>query len=163
MKTEKFFIQGVLIFALLLGLIITPLVGNAQATNSQVESNKNSQVELNLGKFYADATREILANTLGITVDELYSLRASGKSIEQIGKEKGISKAEITKALTKEMTKKIEQLFKEGKISTDQKNRLLNDLEEKLEYRLDRTNIGDRNQKGDRRFNQDSSRTKENN
>lgn len=144
---RKIVFVGALALAIVIGVIASPIIGSAQAnapqtTDTQIEIEKKYPNGERLGQHFSGTMRDTLAKTLGITVDELCTLRSSGKSIAQIGEEKGISSKDLVKKLTKARTEQVEQLFKDGKITADQKDRVLNDLESRIEEQINRTDVG---------------------
>lgn len=142
MKLKKIVFVGALVLAIAVGSFAAPIIGNSQATDPQADVNKNYHRGEGLGKHFDTSMRDTLAKTLGITVDELCTLRSSGKSIAQIGEAKGISSKELVKKLTKAKTEQVEQLFKDGKITAEQKDRALTDLDSRMEEHINRTDVG---------------------
>lgn len=147
-KFKKIIFVGVLVFAIAIGAIGTPIIGSAQETDPKTNVNNNYHRGDRLGLHHDELMRETVAKTLGITVDELCTLRSSGKSIAQIAKEKGISSKDLVEKLTKAKTVQVEQLFKDGKITAAQKDRVLTDLESRIEENINGTDVGRGHGKG---------------
>lgn len=144
MKIRKILFIGALVIALGFGAILTPVVGMAQ-TNTQVpgvNNNYQTGLGLGLGKYNAGTMRDTVASTLGITVDELYSLRLSGQSIAQIGEDRGYSYDELFNVLIVAKTEQVEQLYQDGVITADQKTYILSQLDARMEYKMNRTTVG---------------------
>lgn len=144
MKIRKILFVGALIIALGFGAILTPVVGMAQ-NNTQVPGVNNTNqtgLGLGLGKYNAGTMRDTVASTLGITVDELYSLRLSGQSIAQIGENRGYTYDQLLNVMTVAKIEQVEQLYQDGVITADQKAYILSQLEAKMEYKMNRTTVG---------------------
>lgn len=144
MKFRKIIFVGVLVCAIAIGVISTPIIGSAQGTDPPANVNNNQQRGGGLGLHHDGLMSETVAKTLGITVDELCTLRSSGKSIVQIAKDKGISSKDLVDKLTKARTDQVEQLFKDGKITAAQKDWVLTDLKSRIEENINRTDAGSR-------------------
>lgn len=144
MKLRKILFVGALIVALGFGAILSPIVGMAQ-TNTQVpltNTNYQTGLGLGLGKYNAGTMRDTVASTLGITVDELYSLRLSGQSIAQIGEDRGYTYEELMNVLIIAKTEQIEQLYQDGIITADQKTYIMGQLEARMDAKMTRTTVG---------------------
>lgn len=140
-KFKKIIFVGALVLAIAIGTITTPIIGSAQGTDPKTNVNNNYNRGDRLGLHHDGLMRDTVAKTLGITVDELCTLRSSGKSIAQIAKEKGISSKDLVDKLTKARTDQVEQLFKDGKITAAQKDWVLTDLKSRIEENINRTDV----------------------
>jgi len=62
----------------------------------------------------------VIAETLGITTEQLYAERAAGKTLAQIAKDKGVSEQQLTDAVLAELEDFTDQAVKDGRITQAQ-------------------------------------------
>lgn len=155
MRIKKVFFIGALILAMGFGAMISPTVGLAEDNTT---TNYQQGLGLGLGQYFAGSMRDTVASTLGITVDELYSLRSSGMSVAQIGEDKGFTTEQLLNTFVAAKTEQVEQLYKDGVITEDQKDYILDNLATRMEDRITSTQMGGGKGYGKgNRYNTDSS------
>lgn len=149
MKAKKSIFIFTLILAMGLSLALTPMVGMAQ-TNTVPTTNDTTTwgLGLGLGQYYAGSMRDTVASTLGITVDELYSLRLEGNSLADISESKGVSSDDMLKVLIDAKTAQIEELYADGVITEEQRDYVLAGLQARMEYNMTKTTMGKGGGKG---------------
>lgn len=151
MKLNKVLFVVAIVAALGIGTMLGPIVGMAQSNfqppfNQMRAGNSDWQpMGARMGQYFGGTMRESLADELGITVDELYSLRTSGKSIEDIAEEKGVTTDELLQVLTDARTEQLDQLVKDGVISEDQRDFMLERMETNLGSNFSNTECGPAN------------------
>lgn len=157
MKVSKRIFVGTLILALGAGLIFTPIVGNAESS-STTEQTEN-QRGYRLGQYFAGSMKDTVAATIGITVDELSTLRLNGNSLAQIAEGQGVSNDQLVASLTNTKTEQIEALYVDGKITEDQKDNMLSQMDERMLDKINSTEVGNQGagnaEAKANRFNQD--------
>jgi hypothetical protein len=62
----------------------------------------------------------VIAKTLGITTEQLYAERATGKTLAQIAKDKGVSEQQLTDVILAELKEFTDQAVKDGRITQAQ-------------------------------------------
>jgi len=95
-----------------------------------------------MGRNFAGTMHDTVAEILGITEDELDSLRASGKSLEEIAEEKGITTEQLVEVLVKARTEQLDQLVEDGKITEEQKTAILENMEENIKNAITNSDFG---------------------
>ncbi len=83
-----------------------------------------------------------LADTLGLTVDELDAEVNSGKTIAQIAEEKGISRADLVATLEAAHEDSLAQAVADGILTQDQTNSISNQMDGRYEWMLDNMDAG---------------------
>lgn len=79
---------------------------------------------------------EPLAEILGISVEELRETIADGKTITELAEAKGMSMEDVALALGDHYTDCIQQAVADGNITQEQADQWLENMQERLEYRL---------------------------
>ena len=103
-----------------------------------------------MGKLFAGTMPKTIAEALGMTVDELQAARAGGKSVADLAKEKGIKLGDLTDKMITERKSQLEQLVKDGKITQEQMDTMLNNMKTMMEQAIERDTIGPMNGRGGR-------------
>jgi hypothetical protein len=62
----------------------------------------------------------VIAETLGLTTEQLYAERAAGKTLAQIAKDKGVSEQQLTDVILAELKQFTDQAVKDGRITQAQ-------------------------------------------
>lgn len=83
-----------------------------------------------------------LAHYLGVSQEELIAARRSGKSIVQIAGEKGISEGQLLDYMAQKCGERIDQQAADGKITSEQAEKLKQSLTERIKAELNRTETG---------------------
>ena len=83
-----------------------------------------------------------LADTLGLTSDELYAEVNSGKTITQIAEEKGISRTELVAALEAAHEDSLVQAVADGILTQEQADSILAQMAGNYEWMLDNMGAG---------------------
>ncbi|KXG44313.1 hypothetical protein TEPIDINF_001845 [Tepidibacillus infernus] len=149
MKLQKVLFASALVGAMGVGAMIGPVVSQADTTPvtapAQVQQPTNWQpMGMRMGQYFAGSMHEIVAEKIGITADELYAQRTSGKSIEQIAEEKGVTTEQLLEVLVAAKTEQLDQLVKDKVITEDQKNYILERMKVNMEAAITRTEVGPR-------------------
>jgi hypothetical protein len=87
------------------------------------------------------------ASALGLKRDDLLSELRDGKSIADVAKDEGKSLDDVKKAITDGVTKELDQAVTDKKLTSDQRDKVLKELDEHLDDLVTRTRP-----KGDARF-----------
>lgn len=129
---------------------------NPQTTNQIADQNNANQVQLNsncpisgevrgmarMGKQFGGSMSEQIANALGITMDELISARMEGKSVADLAKEKGIKEDKLIADLLQARKTELEQLVKDGKITQEQMDIMMEHMEFNIKEAIQRNMVG---------------------
>lgn len=101
-----------------------------------------------MGKQFAGSMSEQIAKALGMTMDELRSARVEGKSVADLAKEKGVNEDKLVADLLQTRKSELEQLVKDGKITQEQMNAMMNQMESNIEEAIQRNTVGSMNGQG---------------
>lgn len=157
MKVSKKLFVGALVLALGAGAIFAPVVGNAEAADTTVQTE--NQKGYHLGQYFAGSMKDTVAATIGITVDELSALRVDGNSLAQIADAQGVSNDQLIASLTNAKIEQIEALYADGKITEAQKENMLTQMDERMLEKINRTEVGNQgkgnSESKENRFSQD--------
>ncbi len=157
MKITKLFFVGALVVAMGFGAMLAPVIGNAEDDMSNIlqapllnvnQDGQALQAGYRVGKYFDRSMHGTLTEILGLSDEELYQLRASGKSIEQIANDKGISTEQLLEKMIKARTEQLDKLVKDGKITEEQKATMLEKMEESMKEAIKRTEMGPKEGKG---------------
>ena len=85
---------------------------------------------------------DALAKSLGLTSDELYAEVNSGKTLTQVGEEKGVSRADLLAALESAHKDNLAQAVTDGYITQEQADRILTQMSGRYEWMLDSAGYG---------------------
>ena len=83
-----------------------------------------------------------LAETLGLTSDELYAEVNSGKTIAQIAEERGVSRADLIAALETAHQESLAQAVTDGALTQEQADNILAQMSGRYEWMLDNMGSG---------------------
>ncbi len=86
--------------------------------------------------------KESVADALGMSVDDYLAARKDGKSIADLAKEKGVKVKEIVKVMTDSRKTELEKLVKEGKLTQEQMDNMLKNMESMMEQAIERNGMG---------------------
>lgn len=73
------------------------------------------------------------AGALGLSRDDLVAKLKDGKSIADVAKDQGKSLDDVKAAVTAAVTKELDQRVKDGKLTSDQRDKLLSGLKDRLD------------------------------
>ena len=101
-----------------------------------------------MGKQFAGSMSEQIAKALGMTMDELRSARVEGKSVADLAKEKGVNEDNLVADLLQARKSELEQLVKNGKITQERMDAMLDQMESNIEVAIQRNTVGPMNGQG---------------
>ena len=102
-----------------------------------------------MGKYFSGTMPQVIADALGITVDELQAARNEGKSVAAIAEEKGINIGELTNKMVEARKADLEKLVKDGKITQEQMDAMLENMTAMMKAAIERDTVGGMNDRGD--------------
>src|SRR3954469_7846547 len=73
------------------------------------------------------------AGALGLSRDDLVAKLKDGKSIADVAKDQNTSVDDVKTAVTAAVTKELDQRVKDGKLTSDQRDKLLTGLKDRLD------------------------------
>lgn len=177
MKWKHIVIGGAFIGAFSLGSFLAPIDGPLATTFDKVSSGKLPVVQtvsgnaasqqgqnnytcpltgeemgsgtgMGMGKLFAGSMPKVIAGVLGMTEDELQAERAGGKSVADLAKEKGVSVDKVKDEMVKERKAQLAQLVKDGKITQEQMDGMLKNMETMMDQAIQRDTVGPMNGRG---------------
>ncbi|MGJ7919043.1 DUF2680 domain-containing protein [Neobacillus sp. LXY-4] len=95
-----------------------------------------------MGHYFAGTMPEVIADVLGMTVDELQTARNEGKSVADLAEEKGINVDDLVAKMVETRKADLEQLVKDGKITQEQMDTMLSNMETKMKTAVERDSVG---------------------
>lgn len=83
-----------------------------------------------------------VADILGISINDLAAARQTGKSLNDIASEKGMSQEQLVDSVLAKRQQSLAQALQDQKITQDQYNKCVQQMKENIEKNLARTDIG---------------------
>lgn len=137
-KTVMTIAAALLIFALAISAVSFAADYRAFQTRGQttVANPQTNQTQVP-GACYGKGKKfQVWADALGISANEFASLRASGKTIAEIAKEKGLSVDDVINKVLESDKQYLDSLVKQGKLTQDQEDAILKLRKERLTERV---------------------------
>lgn len=101
-----------------------------------------------MGRYFAGAMHNTIAEELGMTAEELRAERLAGKSIAEIAQERGIDFEGLKAVVIEARTGLLEELVKDGIVTEEQKNYMEQNMKSRMETMMERNNVGPINGQG---------------
>ena len=101
-----------------------------------------------MGHYLSGTMTTIIAETLGITVEELQAARIEGKSVANLAEEKNISVDDLKNKLIQARTAELEQLVSDGVLTQAQMDAMIANLAPMIEAAIKNNNLGHMNGRG---------------
>jgi hypothetical protein len=96
-----------------------------------------------MGGFgYHGTMPSILAEELGMTLDELSAALAEGKTVAAIAAQQGVSLEDLVAALVAERAEDLSQAVADGRLTQEQADWMLKEMTEHLTWRLENMSFG---------------------
>lgn len=89
------------------------------------------------GMQFSDSTHSTIADALGMTTEELQTARSEGKTVAELANEKGVSVDELVTKLIEARKANLEQLKEEGKITQEQMDQMLTNMEDRMKAMIE--------------------------
>jgi hypothetical protein len=86
---------------------------------------------------YRDEIEAVTASTLGLSAEELRKELQSGKTLAAVAKAKGVSNQDLAKAIAKKTGEIADKLVAEGKITSEQAERIKSNAEPRALKRIE--------------------------
>lgn len=138
MKTKSYFKAGVLVLlaVFVLGVAIPAMAGG---NNPVGTAGKYGKEAVSRG---AQTMVQSLAELTGKDVSDIQVQRHEGKSITDIAEENGIDQDALINAITKKNQEKLQTRLDEGTITQEQYNSCLQNMQENIKERSERSTTG---------------------
>jgi hypothetical protein len=91
---------------------------------------------------------EVISKELGLTTEEFQAASLEGKTIAEMAEEKGITVKELVKAVVESRKSELNQLVKDGKLTQEQMDNMLKNMETRMEQSFEQNNTGPMNGRG---------------
>ena len=95
-----------------------------------------------MGQYFSGNMSEVIADVLGVTLDELQAARSEGKSVAELANEKGINKDELVNKMIQSRKADLEQAVTDGKLTQEQMDAMLENMEVRITNAVERENVG---------------------
>lgn len=96
--------------------------------------NGTGRMGMGMGGYFAGSLPSIIADTLGMTVDEFQDAMYSNKTISMLVEEKGLTIEELTETILQERKVELENLVKDNSITQEQMDYMLERMETRVQY-----------------------------
>jgi hypothetical protein len=97
------------------------------------------------GRQHAQTALNAVAQLTGLSTDEVCTQRAAGDSLADIAADQGISEQAVIDKVAAERTAELDQLKADNKITTDQYNACISNMQERIKTNIERTVTGPAN------------------
>lgn len=98
-----------------------------------------------MGQYFSGNISEIIADELGVTLDELHAARYEGKSVAELANEKGINVDELVKKMIQSRKDDLEQAVTDGTLTQEQMDAMLANMEAQIKNAIERETVGPMN------------------
>jgi hypothetical protein len=115
-------------------------IGNSQSNNALCQG-------LMMGKQKAQMALKVVAEMTGLSTTDIRSQRVEGKSLADIVEANGISEQTVIDEVIAERTDTLDQLKADNKITDDQYQNCISNMQERIKANIERTGIGSANGK----------------
>jgi hypothetical protein len=101
-----------------------------------------------MGQHFAGTMPAVIAEALGMTVEELQTARQDGKSLADIAADKGVQEKDLLATMIQSKKVEFEKLVKDGTMTKDQMDQMLKNMEAMMETAIQQDTFGMMNGKG---------------
>ena len=130
-----------------------PIIETATETDSVQEqtcpmTGQPMERGAGMGHYFSGTMTTIIAETLGITVDELQAARIEGKSVAQLAEENNISVDDLKNKLIQARTSELEQLVSNGVLTQAQMDAMIANMAPMINATIKNNNLAHMNGRG---------------
>lgn len=97
------------------------------------------------GQQRAQTALRAVADLTGLSVDDIRGQRTEGNSLAAIAEAKGVSEAQVIDKVVAERIATLEQLKADNKITAEQYQNCVDNMEQRIKANIERTNVGPAN------------------
>jgi len=115
----------------------TSVVGSERCCASGEEEGKHGPRGRDLGRGNHEEMQGVMADTLGISSEELQSELESGKTVAQLAEEKGISVDAVVDAVTAKINETIDNQVAEGNLDADKAEEIKAEAPDRVRERIE--------------------------
>lgn len=101
-----------------------------------------------MGQSFAGTMPAVIADALGMTVDELQAARQDGKSVADIAADKGVKEKDLLTSMMQSRKAELEKLVKDGTMTQEQMDQMLKNMESMMKIAIQRDTFGPMNGHG---------------
>lgn len=98
-----------------------------------------------MGMSFAGSNQEVIADALGMTVDELQGARSEGKSVADLAEANGVKVETLVAKMVESRKADLEALVKDGKMTQEQMDTMLKNMESMMKNAIERDTVGPMN------------------
>ncbi|MCG0278475.1 MAG: YckD family protein [Thermanaeromonas sp.] len=120
---------------LLVGLFLTP------AFAEDITSTTRPGLGLRIGRMQGNLVSTVAA-ILGVDEAKILEQRRSGQSLVEIAEAQGVDKNQLVQKVLEERKSILDQMVKEGRLTQEQAELCLKNMEQRVEYNVSRTSVG---------------------
>lgn len=177
MKWKNVLLGGTFLGVLTLGAMFSPIGKPTATTSDQVSAENLSVVQTatenqtpqkgedsyscpmtgapmgngaRMDGYFAGSMPKVIADALGMSVDELQAARSEGKSVADLAKEKGVKVDDLLDKMITSRKADLNQLVKDGKMTQEQLDAMLKNMKVMMKTAIERNTIGPMNGSGNR-------------
>lgn len=173
MKRKSLLLTGAFIGVFSLGAMFSPIIQSNANTSEQTSvknmsvfqtaANKNTSAQIadnytcpmtgapmgsGMGRYFSGTSYSIIADTLGIAIDELQTALNSGKTIAALAEEKGKSVDDLVNAVLQSRKAELQKLVDNGTMTQEQMDYMLNNMDTQIRTAIENDNFGNGRGKG---------------
>ncbi|HRW13392.1 MAG TPA: hypothetical protein P5549_09735 [Syntrophomonas sp.] len=126
-------------------LLVGGMAFSAVAADSNNTTTGLLQQGIKAGQQRAQTALKAVVELTGLSADEVRAQRAAGSSLAGIAVDKGISEQTVIDKVAAERTAVLDQLKADNKITADQYNACVTNMQAKIKANIERTGIGPAN------------------
>ncbi|MEL7210171.1 MAG: hypothetical protein AAGK32_18400, partial [Actinomycetota bacterium] len=118
---------------------------SVETSQVQVEGDQDGDREARRAE-----RQQNLADTLGISVEDLMAAKESGQTVAEIAADNGIERADLISSLVEDKQARLDQAVADGELTQEEADEKAAGLEERVTSFVDGEGRGDRGPRGDR-------------
>lgn len=124
---------------LLAGMVLSASAASDSANNSPTGLLRQG---IMAGQQRAQTALNVVADLTGLSIEDIRTQRAEGKSLAAIAETKGVSEQTVIDKVAAERTAALDQLKADNKITDTQYQNCISNMQERIKTNIERTAVG---------------------
>jgi len=126
-------------------LLVGGMVISAVAADTGTTTTGLLQQGIRVGQQRAQTALNAVADLTGLSTDDIRTQRAAGNSLADIAADKGVSEQAVIDKVVAERTAVLDQLKADNKITAEQYNACISNMQERIKTNVERSAVGSAN------------------
>ncbi len=126
-------------------LLVGGMVISAAAADTDTTATGLIQQGIRAGQQRAQTALNAVADLTGLSTDDIRTQRATGNSLADIATDKGVSEQAVIDKVVAERTAVLDQLKADNKITAEQYNACISNMQDRIKANVERTTVGPNN------------------